>query len=404
MTHFAPSDVLSTFGTIITHTATDFAIKNVSSGYVVTFHSNLADFAYNGFTHPTAGTIDSMQVEDANGFVYARMVGPFNDANLADFYTTLISLHPGAVEAFHQLAGYNSDINGSTGADHMETYGLSNILIGNGGNDIFDIRDGFTTATGGAGNDTFVIDSFVFSSHLNGGGGSNTLVSNVISQSFMSGDHLSHISNFTFGPSAEFLFISTSNLPGGATPHVHIKGLGHVLHSFIVEPLATDIIQGKFDGSFINWHRANNHDLIVWDLAGTTRPEHVTGAQLVRNFFAMGAGNDTVTGGNKDDTFHPGSGKNHFDGKGGYNIVQFNGNNADYQIRKFKDAQGKPAATIVDKRPNHPEGTTFVDNVQELDFADKKVYLTPKHHGHSLAVAGLDQHLLFHQLDFDLHI
>jgi hypothetical protein len=394
--HLAPSLALSPTGNIVTHTASDFAIRDLISGFTVTFHSASNSFTYNVMNQPDAGTIDSMQITDSTGSPYATMVGPFGDSSLPDLYFTLINV--GSDAALDQLAGPGTVVRGSTGSDQMETYGDGTHIIGGGGNDTFDISDDDTTATGGRGNDRFVIDTTLSNTRLNGGGGINSVVSDIPDLSFaLPGDRLANITNFTFGPGAVFIHVPLNELHAIGPHHVHITGNGGP-DSFVIEPPTVGRIPTTIDASHIQLTNFNHKsDFLVWQVGGGVGIEiHISGADDAHNYFIGGKANDDFVGGNKGDLFFGGPGHNIFEGHHGVNTGLFDGPRSDFRIVHLMP--GLDDYRITDLRPGRLDGINTLVNIQEAQFTDMTLDL-----GRFGVHRWAAHHAQINPADFDLH-
>ena len=167
--HARPSTAFAADGTVLTATSTEFAIDNPDKG--VTHHYSI-DLLGTGFTysggHPNGGTITEVKIKDAHGNVYVDFTNLLGDVSLADFWTFLKHGSPKA--ALDNLVGSPASATGSNDGDQVETYGDNSVYQLGPGNDILDISNNFTRASGGAGNDTFRIDQGgLFGLDLHGG-------------------------------------------------------------------------------------------------------------------------------------------------------------------------------------------------------------------------------------------
>jgi hypothetical protein len=371
--HIVPSSTLSPSGTIITHTANDFAIFNNSNSYTVTFHSDAGNISYDPQDHPLSGTIDSVQIVNINGSVEATMTGPFNDNALATVYFNL--LDQGPIDALDDLAGDDTEVFGSSGFDELETYGAGTSIFGRGRQDIFFIRDDGCTAIGGPGTNIFHVETPLLGATLTARGESDTIVSDVSFLNFASlGDHINGFRNYAFGPGALFFTVPLNDLHADGTHHIHITGNGGP-DSFIVVPPTIGALPSFIDGSHIGvTNFAGPSDAIVWNMAAEKHGVDIQGALKAHNDFVGGKGNDVFIGGNKGDTFFGGLGRNTFDGGHGKNFALFDGPMMDFGILHLEN--GVNEWRITDKRPGRPDGIDTLVNIQQAHFTDFTIDLT----------------------------
>ena len=139
----------------------------------------------------------------------------------------------------------------------------------------------------------------------------------------------------------------------------------------------------------------------MFDFSGDTFNDSVVGVTGARNVFDFGSGNGRAIGGNLNDVFTGGPGDDYFNGRGGINVANFDGNRGQYSVTKL----GKHEFRVHDNRPGSPDGTDTLVNVQYLKFANATVFtggtvpvvtaMASTLHAHDLAMASAHHFDLF---------
>jgi Ca2+-binding RTX toxin-like protein len=82
-----------------------------------------------------------------------------------------------------------------------------------------------------------------------------------------------------------------------------------------------------------------------------------------------GSGDDFIDGGTGNDSITGGAGDDFIDGGEGFDRVDYTGKATDYEVTRNADG----SVTIKDLRPNSPDGTDRVVNVETFAFADSRL-------------------------------
>ena len=328
-------------------------------------------FIGSGFTslcaNPTGGTITSVHVKDKHGHTYIIMDGTFADANLTDFWNKLHGFNAGdgPQGALDQLIGADCVEEGSdpvaklplAGNDEMDTYGTGNTLDGKGGADTFQLFHDDATATGGSGNDTFIIHTDLLNGAVLHGGLATGQVGKHEHNTLLldAGDFgpqaMDGINKFAFsGSSDQLLSLRPSFFgptgPGGLiAPHISVKGsIANVINGliFLRDPgTAVNLDLSRVTDSDF----ARPNQVFIFDMAGdsgsalTDFIKGVPGAHNLIHLEGMasaGAGDDTAIGGKLSDELHGNSGANLL--VGGKGRTSWGGTGTDTFQFKLKDS------------------------------------------------------------------
>ncbi len=206
--------------------------------------------------------------------------------------------------------------------------GGNDSLAGGGADDTITGGSGFDTIHGGGGND--VLSGDAGRDSLSGGFGDDTLDGGVWDDTLDGGD----------GRDSLFGGDGRDSLMGGSGNDTLDGGTWH------------DTLDGG-DG-----------DDLISGGTGMDAMQGGTGADTLSG----GDWNDTLDGGADDDLLDGGAGNDTIVGGSGADIATFSGARADYTI---SEADG--VYTVVDIRPDSPDGTDTITNVEVFRFADGDV-------------------------------
>ena len=93
-------------------------------------------------------------------------------------------------------------------------------------------------------------------------------------------------------------------------------------------------------------------------------------ASLIENAIG-GSGNDTITGNTANNKLTGGAGNDTLDGVSGTDTAVYSGSSTSYQVTQNSDGSW----TVTDLRPNSPDGTDTLRNIEYLQFTDTTVAL-----------------------------
>ncbi|WP_305984592.1 VCBS domain-containing protein [Roseibium sp.] len=234
----------------------------------------------------------------------------------------------------HTLTGIEQ-ITGSFENDTIRGSAANETLLGDAGNDLLNGREGNDILDGGEGDDDLIL----------GGGEIDTALASL-------GDDTIDVTGTT-----RSVFDYRVSPDGNQLAVV----LGDAASTIDKDQFGFDTILG------IETLNAASDSLVFQLGAGQDAFENnLTSAIAVE--VDAGAGDDDVTTGLGDDTIEGGAGDDDLDAGDGIDVAVFSGVRSDYDI----SALGQ-VLTITDLRPNAPDGTDTVTNVEILRFADGDV-------------------------------
>ncbi|MDD4950697.1 S-layer family protein [Sulfuricurvum sp.] len=206
-----------------------------------------------------------------------------------------------------------------TGSDNTNATGneLSNILIGNSGNNVLDGKGGADAMASGLGDDTYIVDNIGDIVYEAQNGGNDQVIASV---SYTLSDNVEKLTlsgvddiNATGNALDNTLIGNSGNnvLDGGAGADVMIGGAGN--DTYIVDNTGDTVIENANEGidtvkSSISWHLGNNLENLV--LSGTdainatgNELDNVLECNSADNTLDGGIGADMMIGGLGNDTY-----------------------------------------------------------------------------------------------------
>src|SRR5690606_2810682 len=156
--------------------------------------------------------------------------------------------------------------------------------------------------------------------------------------------------------------LDLSNAVSGWTALFNIDGAG------VIDASDFDLILPDGEGVFVEL-QGDKSDTANDAIVGTGNNDFVNG-KSGNDTLDGGAGNDVLSGGEGDDTLIGGAGNDALIGGEGIDTAVYSGNRADYTV-VIDRVTG--AWRVVDNRPDSPDGTDLLDDVERLQFADQTI-------------------------------
>ncbi|HYD60843.1 MAG TPA: calcium-binding protein [Noviherbaspirillum sp.] len=349
-------------------------------------------------------TADAIQVSRAGNNLVLN-IGGTDLVTVQNYMTTGSTGHRYRIETISFADGTNWDVatvmskatyNGTTGADNMAGVSdFGNRISGLAGNDtitggdkddVLNGGEGSDTITGGSGNDT--IEGGTGYDTIDGGYGNDTYVFNLGNGADTISDYESVASNdklqFGAGITADAIQVSrTGNnlvLNIGGTDLVTVQNYmstGSTGHRYRIETISFA------DGT--NWDVATVMSKATYN--GTTGADNMAGISDFSNRINALAGNDTITGGDKDDVLNGGEGNDILNGGYGSDTYVFNlGDGADtisdYESVPSNDKLQLGAGITADAIQVTRTGNNLVLNIGGSDLITMQNYMSTGSTGH----------------------
>ena len=421
-THLAPSTTFAAGDPVSVSTPSEFEIDH-PNGYSIRLFSSGEEgdsFQYQEESSiPISGDIVRVEIWDDQDHKYFVLTGPFHDANLADFWTTLQDPALGAKAALDNLVSggfaipVSWQMTGSGETDYVETYGPGGSYDMEAGASFLAVSYDFQTVYADGGTDTItILDSGFASLFLHAGappGDPSTPPSQPVTINFAAAGTLSFsqpeqiegFSNVHFVFSAasggQFIYLTTNNLPAVFDVQGSFSGDPNEIVILPQGDVATTLNLSSV--TVANFSRLDQ--AFVFDFRENTSNNSIVGVSGARNVFEVGSGNNTVHGGSHADVFEAGHGHDLFKGGGGVDMAIFDGASTHFHISKVP---GTHRWTVHDNRAGSPDGTVTLVNVEYLSFTNRApIFIggstsaaSVNHTAHHLALAA--------HTDFDLHV
>lgn len=271
---------------------------------------------------------------------------------------------------------YNDDMTGSDANETFNGRGGDDVLRGMGGDDKLDGGTGTNLLIGGTGNDLYVVRNAGDQVVEHAGEGTDTVAS------FLSSYTLTNsVENLTAYGTTPFAGTGNSldNVITGAGSADQLYGMDG--DDVLVGLAGADQLHGgagidtadysaSLVGINVNLLTGINHggdaegDTLdgIENVKGSARADIITGDGGA-NRLDGGAGNDVLSGGAGNDVLVGNAGDDMIDGGAGSDTLQLSGRRADYSF-----TQSNGSLIVHDLRPNSPDGTDTVTNVEAFNF------------------------------------
>ena len=275
----------------------------------------------------------------------------------------------------------NDALSGSNGADAIDLLAGNDSYLGNGGNDSILGGDGLDTIYGGNGDDTIL-----------GGNDSDRIYAEAGNDSIDAGAGTGDSVRYNQGGNQAIT--ATISAVGGNTGYndarvttasqgndtiinfENINGSGSN-DTFIVNSAATSssllFVHGSGGNDTISVNTANNAVMADYNtglgatgftrgvsvdlISGTATDSYGTDSLMGVRGVSASVLNDTILGSNFDDRFRPYGGNDVIDGRGGFDMVDYSGNNSSQSV----------SVNLIDGRANDGSGGT--DTLSSIEYA-----------------------------------
>lgn len=275
----------------------------------------------------------------------------------------------------------NDALSGSNGADAIDLLAGNDSYLGNGGNDSILGGDGLDTIYGGNGDDTIL-----------GGNDSDRIYAEAGNDSIDAGAGTGDSVRYNQGGNQAIT--ATISAVGGNTGYndarvttasqgndtiinfENINGSGSN-DTFIVNSAATSssllFVHGSGGNDTISVNTANNAVMADYNtglgatgftrgvsvdlISGTATDSYGTDSLMGVRGVSASVLNDTILGSNSDDRFRPYGGNDVIDGRGGFDMVDYSGNNSSQSV----------SVNLIDGRANDGLGGT--DTLSSIEYA-----------------------------------